>query len=254
MDLTDALKFLATQATEAVKPIEVHRDRTAVTYLINGEEKVVQLPRPPREHEANTVEDIVLLANRFKEAGEAPVIWYDDGSVTLVIDDSEQRVNVSRMDLDESDVFRRIKGLRDSRPTMTQKQFIRLLRVELAGTLPDEVLLNKVRKLKFTNTATSQGTIRRNEESIGREISGSLDTTEPPPDVVTLEFPIYKNRGFMERYSLRCLVETDPLEQTFQLIPVPDGIEQAQWQAMADLEHKLHIELVDGIPVYHGTP
>jgi hypothetical protein len=149
----DTLELIQATARQAVAPFEVHRDDRQAIFLIDGAPTVVELPEEPREHTAGCLAEIIALANRFKEAGSSPVVWYDFGRIVLVIDDDAHRIATATFAPVVSDVFARAVQLRAKKEWMLDKDFIRLLRLDLARTLEPAILLDHVRSLKWSSTA-----------------------------------------------------------------------------------------------------
>jgi hypothetical protein len=248
--IADALKYLAelSAAAAAPKPLDIKDPRHA-HFVIAGEPAAVDVPEAPRAHEAGTLDDLVALANRFKG-----VVWYDSAAVTLVIDDDAHRVERATLPLITSDVFRKLTELRNSKPKLDQKAFVRLLRIDLAGTLDPVVLQKPASKLKFATDAVTSGTVSRQKESMGREISSRVESDGDIPEDVTLMVPVYKTPGERTPYPVRCSVEVDPGEGTFRLLPYPDELERTTQLAVMSIGERLSVELDEDISAYHGKP
>lgn len=252
--LADALKYLASQAATAVAPQRVETDDPwSVTYAVNGDLKKIETATRPRGHKPGDLDALVALANHFAEDPEnAPVVWFDEEAVVVVVNDHD-RVERATLTLETSDVFARLESLAASKAKFDQKQFVRLLRIELAGTLDPVVLLNPVRKVKFTNESSVSGEVRKGKESMGRDITSRVEADGEPPEEVTLSAPVYKTPGERDRYPVRCSVEVDPADGTFRLLPFPDELERVKAMAVASVAERLASEL-KGVPSYHGKP
>lgn len=155
--------------------------------------------------------------------------------------------------LEYSDAWLTVRKLRE-RTKFSQKDFCRLLRVDLAGVLPAGALLNVVKALDFSSTGTVTGRVDRNAESFGRSIGHAVQSERPIPEFVELEAPVYKTSGEAARYACRCAVEVDFDMQAFQLIPLPDEVERVEQAAMASARARLTEGLEDGVPAYYGKP
>src|SRR4051794_17592413 len=130
---------------EATAPKELPSTPKTVRRLVQGQVMEWEVPFPPREHRPATLDEIIALANRFE--AECPVVWYDHEKVALVIDDVSYRIETATLELEVSDTFAVVQMLRREKPWYTQPDFVRLLRVDLAGTLDPALLLNRVRRL-----------------------------------------------------------------------------------------------------------
>lgn len=254
--IQEALELLAQQAVKASTPHVIEQTAESMVVVVNGKIETIDRHHKPRAHFISCLDDMITLANRFHEgaiAEDAPVVWYDENDVVLVIDDLDHRCHTARFTLKSSDIFTRILTLAKLGP-QSQKQFVRLLRVELAGTLQPGILLNQVRKIKFDNGTVTSGHLARDRESLGREINSRVESDGEIPETVTLEVPVYKSLGERCTYSLACAVEVDPGNMTFQLIPLPDEIERVQQLAVESIGERLHAGLDKAVPAYYGRP
>lgn len=254
----EAVRILSVKAAAPLKTIETPRE--SITVNSEGKETAVCIPVKPRDHNVGTLGDLIQLAKRFTEAEDTsditgtPVVWYDDLAVVLVIDDMGHRVDRATLKLERSDLFAILVGLRrDPRAAWKDpKEFVRLIRIDLAGAFTSTELLEAVRKVKFENGTTTTAESARNRESLGREITSKLE--QPVPEEVVLEVPVFKNPGLTSRFPVRCTVEPDPMAGKFQLLPLPDEIERVIQFAVAMIADRLNHELPETVPAYHGKP
>lgn len=258
--IAEALKYLSELAQSAARPVEINvPDPRRARYLTGGgASHEIARPVPPRDHGVKRLSDLIALAERFNSGPQdhAPVVWYDEESVVLVIDDDGHRCETATLDLVESDAFavvRSLAGGTQSRP-FDHKSFVRLLRIDLAGALAPSELLNVVRKIRFENGTITQGQVQKSRESLGREITAAVSAEAEIPDDVTLSVPVYKTDGEDGEYPLRCTVEVDPMQGCFRLIPYPDEIERVQRLAVASIAGRLEAGLPGSVPHHFGTP
>lgn len=256
--IADALKYLIELGEKAQAPIKLDvPDPRQVYYAIGGESAEYDLPEPPRDHRPGTLEDLISLANRFAEdVDEAcrPVAWYGPEAVVLVLDDDGHRVERATLTLHHSDAFMRLVALRAGGPWFEPKPFVRLLRVDLAGTLDPGVLLERVRRVKFDNGQVTTSETTRTRESLGREIVSNVVAAGEIPEEVTLSVPVYRTPGEAERYPFRCAVEVDPAMGRLQLLPLPDEVERVTALAVASIGARLRAGLAASVPCYMGSP
>lgn len=250
--LKEALQYLASLAQESARPTKLDiNDPAAVHYVTGaGVAMEIEVPVPPRRHEVCQLADLIALAARF----DGSVVWYDEGAVIAVFDDSEHRAERATLALVESDLFAAVRLLAKNKPAYDHKSFVRLLKITLAGTLAPSALLDVVRRVKFDNGTVTHSESRKSRESLGREITATVSAEGEIPDAVTLQVPVYKTLGETQPYPVRCTVEVDPLEGTFRLLPFADEIERVQQLAIGSIAERLHEQLPDGIPAYYGRP
>lgn len=249
--IADAMKYLAGMATEASRPmpVEIH-DPSKLAFLVGREIVEVPRPVPARVHTADDIDTLVSLANRW--AVSEPVIWVNEDDAVLVLDDlSGHRVNTVTFALDWSEKFARVRELAETKPWLEQKAFIRLLRIELAGTLPPVMLLDRVRKLRFeSGQVTTQESVK-NRESMGRQVTAAASGDGEIPESVTLEVKVFRAG---ESFPVACSVDVDPSRGLLQLAPLPDEIDRVTRLAVASVADAIERAVDKSVKVYIGAP
>lgn len=240
------------------EPQAVTVHQTKMVKVIRRGEKLIRvtLDPEPRANVAHCLDTLIALANRFKTTGTIPAVFHGASSVIALLDDGEEenRPHVS-FALNKSDQWKVLEGLAGGSIWFDQKNFIRLLKITLEGSLNPFELLNKVREVRFESGAVQKGTVKRADESLGISRSASATSGEGDfPEEVTLTVPVYSNPKEDGLYPIVCAVEIDPLAAKFQLVPLPGRMELAQQLAIASIAQRLREGLTEGIPIYHGAP
>ena len=136
------------------------------------------------------------------------------------------------------------------RQPMTQRDFVRLLRIDLRGALPaDTDLLAIARNLRWSSASSAQATITNTRESLGRSITQEVLGESAIPDEIKLTIPIWDRWSF--RASIVCAIEADAATQTFRLTPYPQEMQNAIDAAIASLVEFLGDA---GVNTYYGQP
>ena len=256
--IRDALEWLneVSLAASSLKPIATD-DPRKLSFYTDGQVITCDLPKPPREHTIECLSEVGKIAIRF--AAEDPVVWVGESAVVVVIDDGGHRLETATLALETSDVFDRLCQLRDDPRSawMNQKDFVRLLRIDLAGTLDPVVLLNAVRQIRWSSQTDS--TVNRQRESLGSEISARCADGKDLPEEVDLRVPVYVTDECSVIAKITCSVDVDPSEGKLRLLPLPDAINSARSWALAQLANAICLDLtdagLDSTPaVYRGQP
>lgn len=247
-----AIRLLAQQAA-APQPIPALSDDRHAVVLVAGHIESIDRDPVPRKHAPATVAEVIAIANHFASTGPGDVVvWYDDEQVTAVLDDDGHRVETATLRFDQSAVFRRVDSLNAS-SWFEPPAFVRLLRIELARTLPPGVLLDVVRKLKFENGQVVNRSIGRASESLGREINAAATSAVGPiPEEVTLAVPVYSTPGRTDPIPLVCAVEVEPTRGLLQLVPLPDEVDHVLALAVAAIRAELDAGLDANVRRYNG--
>lgn len=247
-----ALAFIANTVLATQKPYllaECSGGREA-TYAIGGKVTTELKKIAPRTHHVNSLDDLIASAIKLSTGPDA-VVWYNEQHVVAILNDDEFRDDMITFTLQYTEVFKRVANLKES---FDQKRFVRLLRIELAGTLPPITLLNPVRKVKFENGLIVKGEVSRQRESMSRELKSEVTTDGADlPEGVSLQVKILKNFGEDIELPVKCSVEVDPSEGTFWLLPLPDEIQRVQNWVLADIGERLKAGLGE-IPCFLGSP
>jgi hypothetical protein len=206
----------------------------------------------PRKHNLATVAEVVDFSQEKGEP-ETTVIWYDRSAVVVILDDATRR-DVARVNLQYTPQLGRLLKLEKDKPAFNQKDFVRLLRIDLAGCLTDARLLEWVRSVRFTSTANAAGVMRHGRESMGRDIDDEVlsEQGQDCPEEVLLNVRIFDDPILTRVWPIRCAVEIDAPNQTFGLVPLPLQLHDAIESQVAAIGMDLHVE--GGPAVFWGNP
>lgn len=235
----------------------LEHDARVARWFVGGRLVSHDMAFPPRGHRMLHVDDVISLVNSLIECIDGPpAVWYSEDAVIAVLDGNGHRVEQATLQLIRSDVFARIVELNANRAAawLDQKAFVRLLRIELAGTLPPAALLEIVRRVKFENGTVTEGTVQRERESLGRSITSAVSAEREIPEEVVLETAVYKTAGLTTKVPVRCSIEVDAMQGKFRLLPLPDAIEGAERLLMAEVRAALTAGLNEKVPTYYGKP
>jgi hypothetical protein len=247
--ITEALDYFARTVLSTAEPKLLPSTPRTVRRLVQGEIREWGIPVEPREHRPATLDEVIALATRF--AAEKPVVWFDHEQVVLVIDDAGHRIERATLNLEFSDTFAVVQMLRKEKPWFAQPDFVRLLRVDLAGTLDPAVLLNRVRKLVIGQKTTTE--VGRRGESFGHEINALAGANTDPPDEVDLVLPVFKTPGEQTPVYVACTVDVEVAQpKPFRLVPKPDEVERVLQVAVGSIGERLRAGLPEGVACYHG--
>lgn len=137
-------------------------------------------------------------------------------------------------------------------PAMSQKDFIRLLRVTFRGCITDgNPLLSLVKNVKYNNSGQMEANLQHGNESLGKSVvNQAMGTTDFPEEIGLIVQP-FENVPF--KAQVPCAVEIDPEARTFKLTPYPLMMKEVLDEALATVASVFNEE--DSMPpVYRGAP
>lgn len=257
--IADALKYVAQLQQQATAPVEIKGvDEHVKNLLYGGSRYNLDIAPSMRNHRVLTLEDLARNAERLDSPGDL-VAWVNYLCVELVLNDSTHRDARIVFAFMKSEPWKRLSEwsgeTREARKATaySQADFIRLLRIDFAGTHDPVVLLNRVRRMTWTSVTTSERQTAK--ESMGRSIEAQAGTSaESIPEEITLTVPVFENPGERAVYPVRCAVEVLPEERQFRLTPLPGEVERVFGLALASIAERLAAMLPKDVPVYIGVP
>lgn len=243
------IEQLAVKATKA-EVIKLDNDRSRAFVLHNGEIKTIELKPDPRSHTVFSLADFMAAVQRWGEDG---TVWHDEKKCVLVVNDSDRWDRVV-FPLLHSSQFTTLCQLEETEKRFMQREFVRLLRHELAGAVPD-FILPRIRKIEATSNARQSGDVQHGRERGTREFQAELSNAEDIPEKFEVVVPVYQNLPEIHPKVIRVNLEITlpPQPMDFQLLPVPDACTNAERAAQMDL-HALLVADFDDNQVFYGNP
>lgn len=245
--LKELFEAVCGRAEAAALPKQINNgDVRAMHFFARGECVDVEIPPPNRNHKVRTLEGLLLAVERYGTDG---ALWHDQGSITLVTNDCDRREFVT-MPLTLSEHWKIVSALGTP---LTQRDFVRLLRHDLRGCVPD-TLLPAVAKIEVATSSGQRNEINPGRERGSREFAVELATSGEIPEHFTAMVNVYANEGLRQLRPIICSLDYSlpPAQVAFVVKPLPDQLELALQDAQREL-HEYLTEKVE-IPVFCGTP
>lgn len=261
--ITEALKTLEGWVREAagakgkVELVDVPGDKTSfgIVRPDGSIEMRARLPQP-RNVTLSTVEsvaDFYTHASENLDFDEAS-IWFAKDEIVIVLDDGDREVrrNSAICTLETTEEWDSL--LLAGENWYPQKQFVRMLRNTFGPCATDSSrrLLQTARIIAFNQSVAGHGKVELGRESLGRDIEAEVRSEAGDiPEEITLNVRIFTDPYTTARHEIRCLVDVNAREGTFNLAPLE-----------GDLNDALEVETVrivdrlkqSGGPVFLGSP
>lgn len=168
-----------------------------------------------------------VLANR----GVNSAVFYTDEGVSFVYG-MEDRRDRAFCALVKGEVFKTLENIHTV--SMSQADFVRLLRITLRGCIPQSGLLQLVRDLKWIGDSNTAANIQHGRESIGRALTAEVKGHDAIPDELVIDCQVYEN--FAQSVRIACAIEIYPHEQKFRLVPYPLELRKAKDTTLAAID------------------
>jgi hypothetical protein len=258
--LADAIGMiggLARDASGAKGKLEIVNPEREPNYIYlavkpDGEYDRLEADPAPRTHLLGSFSEVIPYVET-KGTKDNSVIWFDRCQVVIVLNDETRRDRAS-LKLNLTPQVLKLIELEKSRKGLEQKPFVRLLRIDLADALPDTLLLEWVRGVRFTSQGNAAGIVRHGRESLGSDIDEQITSElgSDCPEEVALRVRIFDDPAVTAVARIRCAVEIDVPAKEFMLTPLPLELHNAIEAAVTDLGTEL--EAADKCPVFRGRP
>lgn len=146
--------------------------------------------------------------------------------------------------------------LQTPRAPMKHREFLRVLRITLAGTLPaGSPIVEMFARLRFTANGQTTAEYTAQRAGLSRntmaEVYGIGDESGPKlPETVRLSVQPFTNSP--HRATIDCAIELTPETESFELIPYP----QQMADGLADVLERIKRSIEQGadVPTYLGAP
>ena len=179
-----------------------------------------------RNHRLITLDQV---ENFVKEkGGPSTVVWYDRTGIVIVLDD-ETRRDIATLALTLTPTMLLLAKLERDRMEFDQREFRKLLKVDLADCQRDARLFNWVSDLKFANMTGGVGQFSNNRESFGNDIEAQAVSGAGGdcPDDLILDVRTFDDPSLLERQGIKCVFDFTPQDRKFRLIPIPLALHDA---------------------------
>jgi hypothetical protein len=231
--IAEALKYLVDLGTQSGRPTRLVAGPTSKTYLVRGEPLTVSIPPPGTADAVHTLPSLIDFIGTRKE----PVtVWTSKRATVAVFESEGHRTSTATLEHERSELYRTFDGAKNRE--YPQADFLRLLRVELAGAWVSPGLLEALRRVQFETGAKVVGEVSRTRESMGREITGAVNAAGELPDTITFRFPMFRPRGIDFETSITCALEINTSRGTFSLVPLPGELEKETARVVAMIQQE----------------
>ncbi len=189
-----------------------------------------------------------------RNGGDETQVWFSDTQIVVVLDKKTRR-DVAVLKLTKTPQLRLLEEIEKSAKRYQQKDFVRLLQVDLRDCLTDRTLLNFAKSCKFNSVANSGGAMAKQRESFGKDIDQTIQSDVGDcPEELTLNVRVFDDPSLLARFPVVCNVEVVFSETAFRLTPYPMGISDAIDSQVNEIGELLRASLKDKTPVFRGTP
>lgn len=219
----------------------------------DGENQRIEAKLSPTSVELFTLEDFIRFVPHWRPEDKSKrQVFCGRGLVECVIGANRDRNRVL-LNLPFSAEFQKLMDLEAEREALTHREFMRLLRVTLAGCL-ERTDIALFEDLKTVASGGSESTQAVGRETVGKRMALELAAggKNVPPEL-NVSAPVYRDLvdGDFKR-MVTCAVDTNLSEGTFTLSPITGSVEAAVRETDALIREKLADGLAAEAEVYAG--
>lgn len=247
------------EAAATPKVVDLPKEPADAYGLARGGEFEVIFADPPlRQHQVYSLESVMdwgqwlVLPETDREPNRV-VVWYNRNGVTALHDGD--RRNYARYKLTASEPMLLLQAMQTGQHrTHKQTDFVRLLRIKLAGCVPP-AFLEAVRNVVFRQASETRSAVQHGKASLGKAIEAELQGANLVPEEVTIDLPPFENLA-VPREKVQCAVDIDAHNEQFTLTPLPGEVEKA-WRSAEESVRARLAELVPedwGGALCYGEP
>jgi len=254
----ELIRQMAVEASNSNGKLHVQKiegvDSKALLVKPDGTHEVLEIPAPRRTHGLDEVAQVGVFAAYMHEQEACPVVWYDRNQIVVVCDDGTRRDRAT-CGLTYTDHFSRLMELANQEDPLTQRDFVRLLKYELAGCVP-EALLKSARKVQFNSTTEGFGDVGKGKVSLGKEVRSQANTDNGVEfqDEVVVTCRVFTDLGLKRPAKIKCDLDVDADAMTFSLRPYPGEIEREIDEELAYIGSMLAKAIGENARLFRGTP
>jgi hypothetical protein len=203
-----------------------------------------------RQHTIVTLDECIEFIN--SKGGETTVVWFDRTGVVVVLDDNTRR-DIATMKFTLTPEIVKLAEIEKSKQRFNQRDFRRLLRIDLGNCRMDDVLLNWVSSVKFNTSASQGGVIKQGKESLGSDIDdAAISDLGECPEEIGLQVRVFDDHRLKDKCGVKCAVEVFLREAEFTLTPMPLEIHTAIEMELDVVAEKLRSGVK--VPAFRGRP
>jgi hypothetical protein len=243
--------------SRAVQVLTVNSNPNERYVVKKGDAYEVLMNDPaPRNHYPESLDSLIKIVTREGEHADMISVWCSSGAVVAVLDDYGKRINRATMKLSHSMPWTTLQQLSRSRPSMLQKQVLRTLRIDLAGCGVPPDVITAVRTINFSKQESGKSEVTPSKESLDRRVLAEVSGAQKLPESFVVTLPIYENPGESALADVTVLLEVEPAEGTFCLIPLIHEMQRAVEAHQEEILMKLGCALGDmpNVAVFRGCP
>lgn len=165
--------------------------------------------------------------------GPDEIVWYKD---------TELRLEKAAMPLKLDPRYEKMtqwtngaSGLKD------QKDFLRMLLIDLYGCGVSKDFIATVRTLKFQNSSEVGGNIQAGSEQMGKTINAAVAGADKLPETTQLKMKVYED--FEDTETIICAVEPQLDKAKLQLIALPGELVKARNTILSNMADQIKQEI-----------
>lgn len=162
-------------------------------------------------------------------SSDGSTVFYNEESIDYLETPHDLRGIHARLPLTPTEPWKFLK----EKKWLSQKDFVRALRITMRGTMETDSLLKAARIVTVNNGAIGTGNVQTGKQSISREILNEVKSKDSDfPEEQRFTLKVFNEVDC--KISVTCAIEidTDKASPEFRLTPYPNEMEEAMTQTL----------------------
>lgn len=175
----------------------------------------------------------VDIESVYDVGSEGSVIFYSVNGIEYIEQPHDKRGITATMELHYTDAYKAISECK----WLSQKDFLRMLRIDLRGCMPNDMLATAMAKVVFKTQSAGASTVVQGRQSMSRELLQSINDESSFPEEYTFVLDVFDEVKLP--VSIDCAIEVDMEKNIFKITPFTNSIKDSVNHTMEHIASRL---------------
>jgi hypothetical protein len=219
--------------------------------MLDQDGAILEFPIPPplRCHSLHSLQSLIDAA--LSDAALKPVVYHSPERVVLIYDDADRR-DTAIFTLVPSPPLKTLRDF-EGREGFSARELWFLFKTTFDGCGISPELIRNLQKLRWRTGQETRTDFSQGRESIGRDVESEIHADLDFPETIVLDLFLYENPGENHRWSVRCFLIVEAVEQRIRFGALPGELKKVEQLHQEWIANRLS-EGLGQVPIYFGAP